>query len=723
MRHEVLPAVHPDGLYAAFNGAVYGAQTSTSDGTVLLSAPVGAEPPEGFDLAVNGAPAKVVPGAEVPHKFVIHTHCRYADEVFVLAGQSESDGTLTLRWTGRDERLARELGLIAEDGSTNFGTTAAPADVAALWQERHDFADAPPATAGPESAEEHDAAQRDVLRAIARSLRDLRPEGGGGVAAQFRQVGGYSELEVRAVVNDVSYSLSAPPRLGQMFSELRAMMYQQGNGTWFQGTLTLEADGTFEFAFDSYSQPNWRLAPDEGGRPTARALAAELGWFPRDRDQVPPWLGARAGLPLDVEFHHAQVFDEHTPGQRPVVHRAPLPPQEVRGVLDYLYKSPVVKVADKPQPDLFAPQTAPSVPNAFHTDGTWIWPAAVPHYLRMHGVAPDPALLNQIRANRYRPPFVSQRMRDTAAAEVAGEPYPPQSAADLDEHDAVTEVERDDSERPTLRAGQVLTLLRKRLDELGVARDAYDIGADLDEAWCLKRTADGWQVAWHGGGQDWDVERFDTVRAAAAYLLGAVAFHPTRALAAPDPAEAPTDWPIAPLRGEPPLTMFRGKRLVVLPAGANLTRFGNDAGNLLHESGARFRETSLLSDRERQRASYRVLRPIRVLTGVTLPFGGLPGGALAYLLPRPIGQHVQSGALEQVREGAPARPPGQRAPAAGPAPSTGALDLPAAGVPPAPEAPAPPAPVAPAHAAPPPPGPRGPIGATGAMGAPAGPPA
>lgn len=716
MRHEVLPAVHPDALYASWNSAVYRAQTSTADGTVLLSAPVGAEPPEGFDLDVDGAPSKVVPGTEVPYKFAIHTYCRYADEIFVVAGQTE-DGALTLRWTGQDQRMAKELGLVAEDGSTNFGTSAQPKDIVSLWQERHDFADTLPPRFEPASAEERDGAQREVLRNIARTLRDLRPEGGAGVAAQFRQVGDYSELEVRAVASEVSYSVAAPPRLSQMFSDLRAMMYQERVGTWFQGTLTLEADGTFEFAFDSQSQPGWRLPPDEGGRPTARAFTAELVRFPRDRDQVPPWLGARAGLPLDVEFHHALVFDEHTPGQRPVVNREPLPPREVRGVLDYLYKSPVVKVGDRPQPDLFAPQTAPSVPNAFHTDGSWIWPAAVPHYLRMHGVPPDPALLNQIRSNRYRPPFVSQRMRETAAAEVSGEPYPSQSAADLDEHDAITEVERDDSEQPNLRAGQVLTLLRKRLDELGIAREAYGIGEDVAEAWCLKRTPSGWQVAWHGAGKDWDVEQFSTVKAAGAFLLGALAFHPTRTLAAPDAAENPADWPIAPLRGEPPLTMFRGKRMVVLPPGTELLRHGNDAGNLLHEAGARFRETSLLPDRERQRAKYRVLRPLRVLTGVTLPFGGMPGGALAYLLPRAIGAHVQSGALEQVHEGASTPPSRPREPMRDGMPSqhSGALDGAQLDVapPPPPRTPSAPGPVN---------GPGGPgvAGAGGAGGAGAG---
>jgi hypothetical protein len=59
----------------------------------------------------------------------------------------------------------------------------------------------------------------------------------------------------------------------------------------------------------------------------------------------------------------------------------------------------------------------------------------------------------------------------------------------------------------------------------------------------------------------------------------------------------------------------------------------------------RFFETSLASERERERRAYRVQRPLRALTGITTPWGGMPGGAVAYLLPRPVGQHLETGAL------------------------------------------------------------------------------
>lgn len=62
---------------------------------------------------------------------------------------------------------------------------------------------------------------------------------------------------------------------------------------------------------------------------------------------------------------------------------------------------PVAAVTPRPRskvtdPDAVAPET-------FRTDGRWIWNDAVSHYLRAYGIAPDPELLDRIRARGYRP--------------------------------------------------------------------------------------------------------------------------------------------------------------------------------------------------------------------------------------------------------------------------------------------------------------------------------
>ena len=45
------------------------------------------------------------------------------------------------------------------------------------------------------------------------------------------------------------------------------------------------------------------------------------------------------------------------------------------------------------------------VPMSFRTDGTWVWSDASTYYLQAHGLLPDPAMIEHIRAaGHVRPP-------------------------------------------------------------------------------------------------------------------------------------------------------------------------------------------------------------------------------------------------------------------------------------------------------------------------------
>ncbi|MGC4806689.1 hypothetical protein [Micromonospora sp. DT233] len=46
------------------------------------------------------------------------------------------------------------------------------------------------------------------------------------------------------------------------------------------------------------------------------------------------------------------------------------------------------------------------VPLSYRTDGAWVWTDTVTYYLRTHGLAPDPGLLEHARALGFRPPPV-----------------------------------------------------------------------------------------------------------------------------------------------------------------------------------------------------------------------------------------------------------------------------------------------------------------------------
>ncbi|HKN96038.1 MAG TPA: TNT domain-containing protein, partial [Pseudonocardiaceae bacterium] len=112
---------------------------------------------------------------------------------------------------------------------------------------------------------------------------------------------------------------------------------------------------------------------------------------------------------------------------------------------------------------------------------------------------------------------------------------------------------------------------------------------------------------------------------------------------------APADWPIQPLAGEPPLTLFRGKRLLELQPGTEVDRFGTPDGNLTYVAGTPFEQRSLVPEWvHRPYHVYRVTRPVQALTGGAIPWFDQPGGGTAYLLPRAIDEMIGAGELVEI---------------------------------------------------------------------------
>jgi hypothetical protein len=126
------------------------------------------------------------------------------------------------------------------------------------------------------------------------------------------------------------------------------------------------------------------------------------------------------------------------------------------------------------------------------------------------------------------------------------------------------------------------------------------------------------------------------------------------AAGAPSPQPPPGGWPIQPLRGEPPLTLFRGKRITELRPGTEIDRFGTPDGNLTYIAGTPFEQRSLVPDWIRRPYHvYRVARPLQALSGGAIPWFDQPGGGTAFLLPEAIDQLVQTGDLVEVDAGEP----------------------------------------------------------------------
>lgn len=142
------------------------------------------------------------------------------------------------------------------------------------------------------------------------------------------------------------------------------------------------------------------------------------------RQQVRPPMGAPAFAPqpnslnLQQPFapqppRMARVYDGRDADGRPVISRPQLNPSIRTALLAYLESAPIVLAARSFDTDEFVPGER-DVPLNFRTDGVWVWPGAVPHYLIKHGVPPEPELVRHIADRGYQIGPVDERTRQAA---------------------------------------------------------------------------------------------------------------------------------------------------------------------------------------------------------------------------------------------------------------------------------------------------------------------
>ncbi|ATE56548.1 MULTISPECIES: hypothetical protein [Actinosynnema] len=133
----------------------------------------------------------------------------------------------------------------------------------------------------------------------------------------------------------------------------------------------------------------------------------------------PGGFGQPGGQP-QADLRTARVYDGRDQTGRPVVRRQPVDPQLRERLLAYLESAPVVLSARDTDVDEFAPSDR-DVPLNFRTDGTWVWAGAVSHYLRKHGVPPEPALVSHIIGRGFQLSAVDERTQDRAVAMITGQ--------------------------------------------------------------------------------------------------------------------------------------------------------------------------------------------------------------------------------------------------------------------------------------------------------------
>lgn len=286
---------------------------------------------------------------------------------------------------------------------------------------RQDVTVSQPPTPTPLSPTDQDA----LVKQIGLALMRTAPDDWQQISAEFRATGRYYELSADVTDSDGSqHAWTASHDIAMHFAKLRAGMYREGRGTWFNARYQIEKPSSYNLEFDR-QEPTWRTPP-----PPA-AFRDELHFFPRTDENVPDWLMRKlSGLPPERpgrRFRLARIFDGTAPNGRPSVNRPAVSDDERDRLLEYLDHSALALPERGHDVDRLSADGRPTVPVAFHTDGAWVWPAAVNYYLRRYGVPPDPELVSHARSNGFRPPEVDEQTRVAAAATITGgrPPAPP----------------------------------------------------------------------------------------------------------------------------------------------------------------------------------------------------------------------------------------------------------------------------------------------------------
>lgn len=433
--------------------------------------------------------------------------------------------------------------------------------------------------------------QDALVKQIGLAMLRVAPDDWEQLTVDYRAVGRYAESTGQVTYSDGSAeSWEMPADLRGLFARLRGGMYREGRGTWFNARYKLDHPSSYNLEYDR-DEPTWDMPPPP------QAYPDDMGLFPRTDENVPEWLrrrlatvpppgGPRPGPgpdrplgPQTPRFRVARIFDGPGEDGRPSVNRPPVDEMDITELLDYLDGAPLVGPARGYDVDRLDPNGQQSVPIAFHTDGTWIWPAAVNYFLREHDIAPEPDLVEHIRRMRFKLVPVDEQTRSAAqlflgpppGAPRPGPPAPggppapaPTRALPVPPPPAPVPAPAAPPRAALPSQGppaQQIDHLRARLEDLDVPETAYRIGPPTGRGWAMEQTDEGWRVGWHD--HDWVAPAmFEDVADASAFLLGKLMLDTDRWAAGPkNPELTPAPVPTPGLGGPPPAPPSPGPSL------------------------------------------------------------------------------------------------------------------------------------------------------------------
>ncbi|WP_037346734.1 TNT domain-containing protein [Sciscionella sediminilitoris] len=377
-----------------------------------------------------------------------------------------------------------------------------------------------------------------LIKQIGITLINAAPQDWQQIRTEFRATGRYYELSAEIVNNTgATNAWTASHAIALMFARLRAAMHPIEGGTWFNARYHIERPSKYNVEFDR-DEPQWRT------QPPPQAFRDELRYFPREEADVPDWLMMRMSGISDnsappageAQFRVARIFDGKGPNGRPTVNRPPVPEQERDQLRQYLDRARLILPVRGNDVDHLSSDGQQSVPIAFHSDGVWIWPAAVNYYFARYGLPPEPGLVEHARASQFAAPDLEDSTAEAAARMITGgrPPGPPVRQG------ATPPPEPPEPARTS--GGEIGAQLRAKLEAAGVPAESYRIGEFVPGTWHLLRTPDGWLVARPDPANPAPM-RFAEEHDAAAFMLGKLLLdrpaEASRPETAPDAGAAP----------------------------------------------------------------------------------------------------------------------------------------------------------------------------------------